>query len=126
MVIRRTCRWAEESTKFSIRRLSDCLQAFTDASLSSFCQHSHIHCTFIGGYFEKGAWPCANSNAVIPKDQISALSNTRKKTKWELSLGSHYSGKEQTSYKYNNVLSLMQSFQGRSDIHTKIPYRTNA
>lgn len=30
-------------------------------------------CTFIGGYFEKGAWPWASSNAVIPKDQISAL-----------------------------------------------------
>ena len=29
--------------------------------------------TFIGGYFEKGAWPCANSSAVIPNDQISAL-----------------------------------------------------
>jgi len=29
--------------------------------------------TFIGGYFEKGAWPWANSSAVIPKDHISAL-----------------------------------------------------
>lgn len=30
-------------------------------------------CTFIGGYFENGAWPWASSSAVIPKDQISAL-----------------------------------------------------
>lgn len=29
--------------------------------------------TFIGGYFEKGAWPWASSNAVMPKDHISAL-----------------------------------------------------
>lgn len=32
-----------------------------------------IFCTFMGGYFEKGAWPWASSNAVIPNDQISAL-----------------------------------------------------
>jgi len=29
--------------------------------------------TFIGGYFENGAWPCASSSAVIPNDHISAL-----------------------------------------------------
>lgn len=27
----------------------------------------------MGGYFEKGAWPCASSSAVIPKDHMSAL-----------------------------------------------------
>ncbi len=28
--------------------------------------------TFMGGSFAKGACPCASSNIVIPKDQISA------------------------------------------------------
>ena len=32
-----------------------------------------LELTFIGGYFENGAWPCASSNAVIPNDQMSAL-----------------------------------------------------
>jgi hypothetical protein len=44
---------------------------------SKLIAHRRIHyqliCTFIGGYFEKGAWPWASSNAVIPKDQMSAL-----------------------------------------------------
>lgn len=39
--------------------------------------------TFIGGYFENGAWPWANSSAVIPNDQISALSNTYAPQQWE-------------------------------------------
>jgi hypothetical protein len=29
--------------------------------------------TFMGGYLEYGGWPKANSSAVIPKDQMSAL-----------------------------------------------------
>lgn len=35
----------------------------------------------MGGYFENGAWPCANSNAVIPNDQMSALYPKKKKKK---------------------------------------------
>jgi len=38
------------------------------------------HCTFIGGYLEKGACPWASSNAVIPNDQMSALENVIKNT----------------------------------------------
>lgn len=34
--------------------------------------------TFIGGYFEKGAWPWANSKQVMPNDQMSALQTNEK------------------------------------------------
>ena len=31
-----------------------------------------ISSTFMGGYLAKGAWPCASSKIVMPKDQMSA------------------------------------------------------
>jgi len=44
------------------------LCAYYSKYYDSMCKH-----TFNGGYFEKGAWPWASSNAVMPNDQMSAL-----------------------------------------------------
>ena len=73
MVISKTCRGSRE--RISTATSNDCMQSirlYKQPSSKLTAALMFVLHTFMGGKRANGAWPCASSRMVMPKDQMSA------------------------------------------------------